>query len=174
LGIAVRAGLLPDDKVDALAAASRQFGPVAMVGDGTNDAPALAASDLGIALGCGADVSRESAGVCLTTDDLLRVPWAIDLARRTVRVIRQNLFWAFAYNSLGIALAAGGWLSPAWAALAMVVSSALVVANSLRLADGIPLRGELDHERTSQLTVDDRGPLNHEHGTEAVLTSSIL
>ncbi len=133
LGVTVVAGLMPDAKVAALANARRSIGPVAMVGDGVNDAPALAASDVGIALGCGADLSRESALVCLISDDLARVPWAIELARRSVRVIRQNLFWAFGYNALGIALAASGWLNPAWAAAAMVASSLLVVANSLRL-----------------------------------------
>ena len=133
LGVTVSAGLMPDAKVAALAAARRSIGPVAMVGDGVNDAPALAASDVGIALGCGADLSRESALVCLLADDLAQVPWAIKLARRSVRVIRQNLFWAFGYNTLGIALAAAGWLNPAWAAAAMVASSLLVVANSLRL-----------------------------------------
>lgn len=138
LGVTVLAGLMPEAKVAALAEARRSIGPVAMVGDGVNDAPALAASDVGIALGCGADLSRESALVCLLADDLARVPWAIELARRSVRVIRQNLFWAFGYNTLGIALAATGWLNPAWAAAAMVASSLLVVANSLRLQANSP------------------------------------
>jgi heavy metal translocating P-type ATPase len=133
LGVAVSAGLMPQAKVAALHDARRLLGPVAMVGDGVNDAPALAASDVGIALGCGTDLSRESANVCLLSDDLTGVPWAIELARRSVRIMRQNLFWAFGYNTLGIALAATGWLNPAWAAAAMVVSSLLVVTNSLRL-----------------------------------------
>jgi heavy metal translocating P-type ATPase len=133
LGVEVEAGLLPEDKVESVVRARQRFGPVALVGDGINDAPALARSDVGMALGCGTDVSREAAAVCLLGNDLLRVPWAIDLARRTVRVIRQNLFWAFGYNALGIGLACTGRLSPVLAALAMVLSSFLVVTNSLRL-----------------------------------------
>jgi P-type E1-E2 ATPase len=134
LGIHVVAELLPEDKVVAVEQSQQTVGPTALVGDGINDAPALARSDVGIAMGCGADVTRESAAVCLLGNDLSRLPWAIDLARRTARVIRQNLFWAFFYNVLGIALACTGYLNPILAALAMVLSSFLVVANSLRLA----------------------------------------
>lgn len=133
LGVPVDAGLLPDKKVARLEAARRQHGSVAMVGDGINDAPALAASDVGIAMGCGADVTRETAGLCLLGDDLDRIPVAIELARRTVRTIRQNLFWAFAYNSIGIVLAVSGRLNPVLAAIAMSISSFFVVGNSLRL-----------------------------------------
>jgi len=132
LGLVVHAQLLPENKVAALHEARRTWKTVAMVGDGINDAPALAAADIGIALGCGADVTRDSAAICLTGSDLLRLPWTIVLARRTVRIIRQNLFWAFAYNTAGIALACTGRLNPVVAALAMVVSNFLVVANSLR------------------------------------------
>ncbi len=134
LDVDVCASQSPKDKVKALGEAQRRIGPTAMVGDGINDAPALAASDVGIAMGCGADLSRDAAGVCLLSDDLLRLPWTILLARKTVRVIRQNLCWAFAYNTIGIGLAACGKLNPILAALAMAISSLLVVTNSMRLA----------------------------------------
>jgi heavy metal translocating P-type ATPase len=135
LGIPVVADLMPEDKIAAIRQARDQIGPVLMVGDGINDAPALAASDVGVALSCGTDVSRDSAQVCLLGDDLDRLPWCLDLARRTVRVIRGNLFWSFAYNSVGIACAALGWLNPALAAFLMVGSSAFVLVNSLRLGN---------------------------------------
>ncbi|MGE0609390.1 MAG: heavy metal translocating P-type ATPase [Pirellulales bacterium] len=134
LQVDVQAGLLPDDKVAALELARRRWGPVVMVGDGINDAPALAAADVGVALGCGADVSRQSADVCLLGNDLRRVAWSVAWAQRTVVTMRQNLFWALIYNVLGIGLAAAGWLNPVWAAVAMVASSLLVVGNSLRLS----------------------------------------
>jgi heavy metal translocating P-type ATPase len=133
LGITFLADLRPEDKVASVERSQSTVGPTAMVGDGLNDAPALAQSDVGIAMGCGADVTRESASVCLLGNDLLRLPWAIKLSRRTVRVIRQNLFWAFFYNILGIGLACAGLLNPIIAALAMSLSSFIVVTNSLRL-----------------------------------------
>jgi heavy metal translocating P-type ATPase len=135
LRVPVSGGMLPEGKVAALGEVRRAIGPVAMVGDGVNDAPALAASDVGLALGCGADLSRESAAVCLMSNDLARVSWSISLARQTVRVMRQNLFWAFSYNTVGVGMAAVGWLNPAWAAAAMAISSLLVVGNSLRLRE---------------------------------------
>jgi heavy metal translocating P-type ATPase len=133
LQVPVFAEQLPEDKVAVLQDARRRFGSCAMVGDGINDAPALAASDVGIALGCGADLSRDSAAVCLLSDELMHLPWAIELARQTVRIIRQNLCWAFSYNVVGIGLAASGRLNPVFAAAAMVASSVFVIANSLRL-----------------------------------------
>jgi heavy metal translocating P-type ATPase len=148
LGVPVVAALLPTDKAAAIELARRRIGPVCMIGDGVNDSPALATSDVGIALGCGTDVSQDSAGVCLMGDDLAAIPWSIELARRTRRAIRGNLAWAFSYNSLGVAVAAMGWLNPALAAALMVASSTLVIANSLRL--GRPFEVPLDGETTTE------------------------
>jgi Cu+-exporting ATPase len=144
LGVEVISELSPPGKVDAVARLRARCGRVAMVGDGLNDAPALLAADVGMAMGCGADLTRESGDVCLLGNDLRGVPFAIALARKTVRTIQTNLFWAFAYNAIGIGLALSGLLNPMIAAGAMVLSSIFVVTNSLR-----PGRDEIDLASTT-------------------------
>ena len=141
LGIAeVEAEVAPDHKRDVVERLKREGRVVAMAGDGVNDAPALAAADVGIAMGTGTDVAMESAGVTLLKGDLAGIARARHLSRATMANIRQNLFFAFVYNAAGVPVAAGVLypvlgllLSPMVAALAMSLSSFSVIANALRL-----------------------------------------
>jgi Cu+-exporting ATPase len=135
-----RAGVLPAGKVEVIEAMKRQGSVVGMVGDGINDAPALAAADVSFAMGSGADVAMDAADITVIRPDLDAVADAVLLARATVRKIRQNLFFAFAYNVLGIPLAAVGFLSPVIAGAAMAASSVSVVSNALLLRRFTPQR----------------------------------
>jgi Cu2+-exporting ATPase len=157
------AELSPQEKSDWIEARRREGESVLMVGDGINDAPALSAASVGCAMAGGTDIALETSDLILTRPDLERLEEALRIARRTLRIIRQNLFWAFVYNLLALPLAAAGKLAPIHAAAAMALSSVCVVGNSLRLGriGGVSGRGTRGAGRDNPSST-----LNHQPSTE--------
>ncbi len=153
----VIAEVLPDDKESEIRRIQESGKKVAMIGDGINDAPALARADVGIAIGAGTDIAIESADIVLMKNDLLDAVTAVKLSKQVIKNIKENLFWAFFYNSIGIPIAAGlfyfafGWkLNPMFAAAAMSLSSVCVVSNALRLKFFKPKYTKVNEENTKE------------------------
>ncbi|GAA2338412.1 hypothetical protein SVIO_105690 [Streptomyces violaceusniger] len=157
----VHAGVTPEEKERIVTALRAEGRCVAVIGDGVNDAAALASADLGMAMGGGTDAAIGAADITLVRDDMLAVVDAIRLTRRTPSTIRANLIWAFGYNVVTVPLAATGWLNPMVAAAAMSASSVLVVANSLRLRSCAPGRPQTG---TPPAPLSSHGPAAAEHG----------
>jgi P-type E1-E2 ATPase len=159
LGLSVASDLLPDDKVRRLESARSAGVRVAVVGDGINDAPVLAAADVGIAMGSAADLARQAGNVHLIADRVDRLPLLLGISRHAMRRVRLNLAWAFGYNAVGLTLAASGWLTPVFAASAMFVSGLAVVAISRGAGDvsramlGLPAQGP-------EIEASEPGPVN--------------
>jgi Cd2+/Zn2+-exporting ATPase len=134
LGMGYEAGLLPEEKVRAVKEWKKKGHVVAMIGDGVNDAPALAAADIGIAMGAvGTDVAIETADIALMTDELEKIPAVIRLSRKALRVIKENIVFAIAFNTLLIVLSAQGWMTMILGAVMHQASSLFVILNSMRL-----------------------------------------